>query len=57
MSKYTLYSNYGIEAESNNKQALINRCRKMKTAGTVVDYMGNILFENQKQRDINNGRA
>lgn len=53
--KYTLYSKYGIECESNNKQVIIDKCRKMKIAGTVEDNMlGGIIFENKAQRRINN---
>ena len=56
--KYTLYSNYGIVAEGDNKEKLIKKCRQLKIAGTVVDdRSGDIIFENKIQQMINNGRA
>ena len=53
--RYTLYSNYGIVAEGNNKAKLIKKCRQLNIAGTVVDdKVGGIIFENEIQRQINN---
>lgn len=53
--RYTLIYQNGDLAESDSKEALINRARKILTPCTVIDNKyQEIVFENKAQVAINN---